>query len=182
MSYGKPDATGRSSGKRTGRDRKLRSPPKDKPWTWVTRELLCSPAWRAQSTNCRRLMDFLMVEHINHAGTENGKLMATHLQLEAYGLTRNCIADAILEARFLGLVRFDRGGRWGLTKLPSIFRLTFYTDRDGVPATNEWKAKTAEIIAEWKHDQAQHRARKRKQFSTPISAGGLPPYVRVVES
>ena len=70
--FGKPYATGRSSGKLTGSDRKWRSPPKGEPWAWLTRELLCSPAWRAQGPNCRRLIDFLLIEHTNHAGTENG--------------------------------------------------------------------------------------------------------------
>ena len=42
--FGKPDATGRSSGKRSGSDRKLRSPPKGEAWAWMTRDMLTSPA------------------------------------------------------------------------------------------------------------------------------------------
>ncbi len=86
--FGKPDATGRSSGKRTGRAGKAHRPPKSEPWVWLTRELLASATWRAMSANTARLIDFLLVEHMNHAGTENGNLKATHEQLRAYGLTR----------------------------------------------------------------------------------------------
>ena len=79
--FGKPDQTGRSSGKRTGRAAKAHRPPKGEPWVWLTRELLASPAWRRQSAKTARLITFLLIEHMNHAGTENGNLKATHEQL-----------------------------------------------------------------------------------------------------
>ncbi len=126
--FGKPDATGRSSGKRTGRAARAHRPPKGEPWIWLTRELLISPAWRAHSTNTGRILDFLLVEHMNHAGTENGRLMATHEQLRGYGLNANSIRDAIDEAEFLGLIRSERGGRWAGTNRPSTYRLTFLPD------------------------------------------------------
>ena len=44
--FGKPDATGRSSGKLGGRAGKLMKPPQGEPWVWLTRELLASDAWR----------------------------------------------------------------------------------------------------------------------------------------
>ena len=164
--FGKPDATGRSSGKRTGRASKAHRPPKDEPWIWLTRELLNSPAWRARSINTVRLIDFLCVEHMNHAGTENGNLMATYDQLVAYGLTRSAIRMAVEEAKFLGLIRFRRGGRWAGTNQPSIYRLTFLADRDGNPPTNEWKGKTEDEITAWKQEcsrclQATRKRRKK---------------------
>jgi hypothetical protein len=163
---GKPYREGRSPGNRIRQIRKWQSPPKDEPWVWLTLEILASPSWRAMSPNCRRLMDFLLIEHRNHAGMENGNLMATHEQLTEYGLSKNLIADSIREAIFLGLIKHDRGGRWGLVKTPSIFRLTFFTNRYGAPATNEWKGKTEEKISVWKQDRKVARARKRKQIST----------------
>ena len=107
--FGRPNATGRSSGIRTGKAGKFHRPPKDEPWGWLTRELLSSPAWRLRSINSIRLIDFLMVEHMNHAGTENGNLNATYDQLKEWGLTRSEICAAIEEACFLGLVRVVRG-------------------------------------------------------------------------
>ncbi len=109
--FGRPDATGRSSGKRTGRAGEAHRPPKNEPWVWLTRELLNNPAWRARSINTARLLDFLLLEHMNHVGTENGNLKATYDQLVAHGLTRSEIRVAIEEAKFLGLIRFKRGGR-----------------------------------------------------------------------
>lgn len=169
--FGKPDRTGRSSGIRTGRERHINSPPPGEPFALLTRELISSPAWRARSINCVRLIDFLLMEWMNHAGTENGDLKATYDQLVAYGLTRSEIRPATEEAEFLGLIRFERGGRWAGTNKPSRFRLTFYANKDGVPATNQWQAKTDEVIAEWMKDRVRHRQARRtpKKYQIPGS-------------
>ena len=139
--FGKPDATGRSSGKLTGRDAKLMRPPEGEPFVWLTRELVESDAWQARSRQCARLIDFLLIEHMNHAGTENGNLMATYKQLVRFGFSRRKIGDAIEEAEKLGLIRCQRGWK----RRPSTYRLTFYPDRDRSPPTNEWKKYTREI-------------------------------------
>src|SRR6516162_7461818 len=115
VNFGRPDRTGRSSGIRTGREGKAHRPPKGEPWVWLTREFLESDAWRNRSINCVRLLDRLMIEHMNHAGTENGNLAAPYDQLVAHGLTRSEIRAAIEEAEFLGLLRYQRGGRWAGT-------------------------------------------------------------------
>ncbi len=161
--FGKPDATGRSSGKRTGRAGQAHRPPKDEPWVWLTRELLASAAWRARSINTARLLDFLLIEHMNHAGTENGNLKATYDQLVAYGLTRSEIRAATEEAEFLGLLRFQRGGRWAGTNQPSTYHLTFLADRDGNPPTNDWKGKTEEQISTWKQERRRRKARRSRR-------------------
>ncbi len=97
--FGKPDKTGRSSGRLTKAERKFRGPPKDQPWSWHSREMLLSPAWRALSVNGRRLLDFLELEHLAHAGRENGHLKATYDQLEEYGISRRLIPRTIGEVR-----------------------------------------------------------------------------------
>lgn len=177
--FGKPNATGRSSGIRTGKDGKWHRPPKGEPWVWHTRELLSSPAWRAQSVNTRRLIDFLEIEHMNHAGTENGKLKATHDQLRAFGLSANLIRDAIEEAAFLGLLRYDRGGRWALTNQPSIFRLTFLPDREGYAPTNDWKRRTEEEIKKWNAARRANRIGRQKQKAARKSESTVLAKVRV---
>ena len=161
--FGKPDQTGRSSGRRTGRAAKAYRPPKGEPWVWITRELLASPAWRYQGANTSRLIAFLLIEHMNHAGTENGNLKATHEQLRAYGLSANLIRDAIEEAEFLGLIRFKRGGRWANSNQPSQFRLTFQADRDGNSPTNEWKQRTEEDVRRWHVARKARRKGRRNQ-------------------
>lgn len=163
--FGKPDQAGRSSGKRTGRSAKAFRPPDGESWVWLTRELLASPAWRYQSANTSRLISFLLIEHMNHAGTENGNLKATHEQLRAYGLSANLIRDAIEEAQFLGLIRFERGGRWANSNQPSQFRLTFQPVRDGNSPTNEWKRRTEEQIRRWQEDRKARRKGRKNQKS-----------------
>jgi len=162
--FGKPDATGRSSGTRSGNDRKLRSPPKGEAWAWMTHDMLASPSMRALSLTGRRLLDFLLIENMNHAGTENGALLATKDQLMAFGLSRRLIAPAVRELVFLGLVRVERGRLTrGGVKAPNLYRLTFYADNKGAPATNEWKGTTDEAIAVWKTYRIRSKKRTHRQ-------------------
>ncbi len=94
-SFGKPDPTGRSSGKLVGaRLKKIMGPPDDAPWCWQTRELITSAAWRARSINTVRLIDALLADHMSHAGRENGNLMATYDQMVASGASRSRLNDA----------------------------------------------------------------------------------------
>jgi hypothetical protein len=128
--------------------------------------MLSSLAWRSLSANGRRLIDFLLVEHCNHAGQENGRLMATHQQLRTYGLTADCIRSAIEECAALGFLRYERGGRWASTNRPSVYRLTFYADHTGSPASNEWKAvstrmENAAKAQRCSDNTAHHRPRRR---------------------
>lgn len=141
---------------------RIHGPPEGKPWVWQPTDLLASEAWRALSINTRRLMDFLMIEHRNHAGLENGNLMAPYDQLEKVGLTRECIAAAVNEAEFLGLIRVQRGGKYAGTNRPSTYRLTFYADKDGAPPTNDWKRATAEAIKAWRAKNRQRAAAARR--------------------
>ncbi len=168
------NATGRSSGKRSVKEKKIWGPPKGEGWTWQTTELQFSPAWRNRSINTIRLIDFLQIEHRNHAGLENGNLKATYDQLVEYGLTRSGIKFAIIEAGFLGLVKVTfKGGRFAGNNQPSTYRLTFYADKDGGLATNEWKGKTEEAIKGWKRELAAQKKRwkkhRKKQNSSATS-------------
>jgi len=170
-------------------ERRVARPPQDQPWTWHTRELLESPAWRRRSVNVTRLLDRLEIDHASHAGRENGALMATYDQLVAYGIPRSEIREAIDEAEFLGLARCERGGRWGGTNRPSRYRLTYYADRDLNPASNEWKGVTDEAIDAWRAARSQERkaqaagrlARRQKRIGnsesrpTVVRKVALPP-------
>ena len=176
--FGKPDPTGRSSGKVSGRSGQALKPPKGEPWVWLTRELLSSPAWRAMSPNTARLIQFLLMEHCNHAGRENGALVATYKQLEAYGLSRNCIRAAIQEARDLGLIRCRPGGRFKdpenpeqrPVRAPTLYRLTLLPDRDGNPPTNDWKGKTEEDIAGMRPPAKTDSYPQNCEYRTPRTA------------
>jgi hypothetical protein len=141
--FGKPNATGRSSGKLDRGERKLLAPPKNKPWVWLPRDLLASDAWRGMLLYCRRFLDFLLTEHCDHAGRENGKLQATYDQLSRGGISRKRISRAIREAVERGLVRVSRrGGLYGVEgrHTPSLYCLTWIGCIDPpFDATNEWK-------------------------------------------
>jgi hypothetical protein len=112
----------------------------------VPGELLHSPAWLAMSDQCRKLIDALMAEHADHGGLENGNLMAPYDMLQARGMRRGNILNAVIEAEALGIVDPMRGARsYGSRRAPSRYRLTWLGTPDGLMATNEWRSiKTAE--------------------------------------
>src|SRR5215472_14363528 len=119
----------RSSHRVSYKIRKLHGPPEGQPWIWHTRELIASPAWRARSLNCCRFIEFLELDHMAHAGTENGFLHATWGQLEHWGINRRLIAKTIKQAESLGLIRLKRGSRASYAKTnPTMFRLTYLPD------------------------------------------------------
>ncbi len=66
-------------------------------------DLLNSPAWLGMSDQCRKLIDALMAEHADHGGFENGSLKAPYDTLQARGMRRGTILDAIFEANALGI-------------------------------------------------------------------------------
>jgi hypothetical protein len=108
---------------------------KVEPFVKLPRDLIESDAWKVQSLTCRRLIDFLMLEHMAHGGKENGALVATRRQLEDFGLRRNSIAGAIREAERLGLAHCDHGGH----RVASRFTLTWLPHHDGGPPSNRWR-------------------------------------------
>jgi hypothetical protein len=132
----------------------------------LPRDLLCSPAWRAMSDQCRKLIDALMIEHGDHGGFENGNLKAPYDTLQARGMRRGNILSAVLEARALGIVDPTRGVRsYGSRKAPSVYRLTWLGTSDGLTPTNEWRAIKTDEEAEIRVANAmdalkQERARK----------------------
>ena len=164
MSFGKPDATGRSTGLLTGRQKKKLGPKclKGEPWAWMPIELMVSSPWRARSINLRKLIDFLMIEHTNHAGTENGRLMATYKQLVDYGLSRRLIKEAINEGKSLGLLKHEPGGAFRGQTIPSVFTLTFLPTHDGVAPTNDWKNKTEEYVETRKDGRSETQKQVNK--------------------
>jgi hypothetical protein len=84
--------------------RKRNRPPPDQPWIWLTRELLESEAWRTASIHVRRLIERLLVEHMAHGGTENGRLICTYADLTKAGIRRQRIPDVIRDAIQRGLI------------------------------------------------------------------------------
>jgi hypothetical protein len=109
-------------------------PPDGEPWVWETRALLRSDAWRSAGINTRRFIEFLKIEHLNHGGQENGRLKAPHRQLVAFGISKDCVTQAICEAETLGLVDCHRGG----LRVATTYALTWLPLHDGTLASNRW--------------------------------------------
>lgn len=110
-------------------------PPQGAAWVWVTRELLESDAWKSASVSCRRLLDFLMIEHMKHGGRANGRLKAPHRQLAHAGIHPSLVSKAIQEAERRGLVVCHRGGQ----RVASSYALAWLPLFDGTPATDGWR-------------------------------------------
>ena len=112
----------------------------------LTEKLLDSKAWAAAGTHVRRLIDFLMIEHLRHGGQENGKLKAPWRQLCDFGtgarIPERFLADTIEEAIALGLVDAQRGSR----RLASTYALTWLHLHDGTPPSNRFTE--CDVVAE----------------------------------
>jgi hypothetical protein len=105
-------------------------------WVKIPRDLLLSDAWRSQSINGRRLIDFLLVEHMKKAGRQNGKLKAPYCQLYEFGIGEHYVTASIREAETLGLVACERHG----LRAANTYTLTWLPGHDGTPASDYWKA------------------------------------------
>jgi hypothetical protein len=136
----KVNATGRDTRlPDSRRARQASRPPADEPWVWLTRELLSSNAWQTLSVNERRVIDRLLIEHMNHAGTMNGKLRVSHRQFITWGVTKNKVTPAIHGLEGRGLVRITAAETNGDIRGYYQYRLTFLP-ADYKEPTNEWRS------------------------------------------
>lgn len=146
----KLDRKGRATGPIRKQHRLHIGPPKETCWTWRTAEMLESPAFRLLSINSRRCLDRLEFEHLAHGLQENGQLIVTYEDFLAWGVSCNYVAASLEELEVFGLIRRLHGrGGWGAPH-PTRYRLTYTGDCEGGPATNEWKAITAEGVKRWR--------------------------------
>ena len=137
------------------------TPPKGQSYIWLTRQLLESEAWHSLDLYTRRLLDFLMLEHLRHAGQANGKLKAPYRQLHTFGIWDRFISSTITRAEELGLVVCYRGGMRTATE----YRLTWFESHDGKPATDEWRA--------YRNPDLPHRCEGRASQKSEICPQGV---------
>jgi hypothetical protein len=105
------------------------------PFVMMPRSLLESPAWRALGIHARRLVDFLLIEHLSHGGRHNGALVAPRRQLESFGIGSHFISAAVAEAEHVGVIDHIRG----VGRAPSRYALTWLPMGD-TPPTHRWRA------------------------------------------
>jgi hypothetical protein len=133
------------SGKRArpGRTGSL-GPPEGQPWFWMTRTMLGAITYRALSIHARRVLEFLLMEHMGHAGRENGNLGASYLQLEAWGVSTGDVSKGIGELEAAGFIRCTWKAKRQAhgTAPPSTYALTWYPTHYGTrhegKATHDW--------------------------------------------
>ena len=127
------------------RSRKLNGPPEGEAWCWFTAEMLGSPAFRSMSRPAFLILMRLFLEHMAHAGTENGRLPVTQRQFEQYGIRKQSVPGAIAELEALGFAKRTDLGRKSFGEFEgraARFRLTWLpvlTSGDIQYATNEWR-------------------------------------------
>ena len=91
-----------------------------------TRDLLESVAWRTLPLHAMRVLNCLELEHLAHAGKENGYLVRTYDQFVAYGVPRQYVKPALDENVARGLLQITHtGGYCGGGKNPSTYQLTY---------------------------------------------------------
>ena len=116
-------------------------PPKDAPWCWFTREMLESPAWRSLSNAAYKVIFRIAIEHMSHAGRENGNLIVTYEDFRSYGIRRSSISAAIREAETLGFIQVTERGRGGNAEFrrASKYALGTLPLSDGTLCGNIWR-------------------------------------------
>jgi hypothetical protein len=137
-------------------------------------KLLNSRAWAAAGVHVRRLVDFLLAEHLSHGGQQNGKLHAPWRQLSdrtaGARIPERFITKTIGQAVALGLVDVHRGTR----RQSSTYALTWLPLYDGTPPNNrflECDAVADAILAAAK--QAKRRSTSwRRDLGLPTQSEG----------
>jgi hypothetical protein len=128
------------------RFQKRNRPPPGEAFICITREMLESDSWRAMPLYARKIVERIMLEHMAHAGRENGGLKITYAQFAAYGVRRAAVKSAISIAEELGWIdTVERGIRaYGSARRPSRYGLTWLLRSDWTPASNRWRNLTRE--------------------------------------
>jgi hypothetical protein len=121
---------------------KRNRPPEGESWQWFTIEFLMSDAWRTAPIYTMRFVMRLVVEHLQHAGKENGNLIVTFKDCEAWGIARKSIKTAQADAIRRGLVYRSQKGNAsaGRGRRPHKFGLGWLPNYEAAPAPNRWKA------------------------------------------
>lgn len=150
-------------------------PPTDQgPWIALTRDFLASPALWSLSITARRILDRVILEHLEHGGVENGRLVCPYSDFERVGASRNLVADALDELTAKGLIRVQRGRAGDGTPHANLYRLTFTGSFDGLAATNEWKSVTEERAKAWRKSERTKAKFRRAKIHNPTHKTASP--------
>lgn len=149
----KADATGRSTGKALlqGRAKRWKMEP---PFVQMPLALIQSPGFLYLNAPAYKILMFLLREHAQHGGAENGRLLAPHAQLRALGISGRCIRPAFDMLVAFGMIRRtsetdDRlQRRQGGKENAATFALTWWPTWDGeLPTEDFLKITTGDVLA-----------------------------------
>lgn len=152
---------------------KVDSIEKGSSWMPITYELLNSIAWKALPINSKRLIEFLIIEHISKSRRENGYLKAPYNQLVEHGISRGKIREAISDAVSLGLIEFEAGRYKGDSKSEcNLYTLTFepkkcFNKETGAyywcSRTNNWRHIKEGNVVNWKQGKKNYSKNKESK-------------------
>jgi hypothetical protein len=136
-------------------DRKqLNRPPAGKSWIWLTLEMMKSDAWWTTGNHGRRIIDFLLIQFLEHGGRNNGQILAPYAQLEDRGIGRRFIADALANLERIGLIDCHRGGM----RVVTTYTLNWLPLHDGTPPSDRWRAFRNPKLKPWAKRPKQKRS------------------------
>ena len=116
-----------------------RTKTREGPWIKRRLDMMQCQAWRALSANAKCVIERLEIEHMLHAGKDNGRLVCTYQNFTDHGIRHRSIATAIRNAVELGFVEIaQRGWRSAGHGRPALYRLTYLATDAGEP-TDDWK-------------------------------------------
>lgn len=131
---------------------------------WIAHrlQLLVSPAWRLRPKPLANILERLEIEHMRHAGKENGNLFVSFDQFVAAGVSRKVIRAAEAAGEALGLLVVTRSETIvGNIRGASKYRLTYVPEKGRRAPTDEWQGitdeKAAAIVADFQSVASQKR-------------------------
>lgn len=110
-------------------------------------ELITSPAWRHRPKSLAKILERIEIEHLQHAGKQNGELIVTYTQLEQYGVSRKSISAMLTIGCGLGLIAISYPEKWmGDVRPPNLYRLCYVPTKDRSAPTDEWRFLSLEKV------------------------------------
>jgi hypothetical protein len=106
-------------------------------------EMLESPARRVLSRAALMILTRLEIEYSRHKRRTNGNLIVTFDDFVEFGIHRQAIKPALRELETLGFIKIRYGSAGNASgHRPNVYRITYFSDADGNPPTDEWRTVT----------------------------------------
>lgn len=142
---------------------------------WVPHrlKLLVSPAWRHRPIPLAKILERIEIEHMRHAGKENGHLIVSYDQFVEHGISRRTIRGSIDLGVVLGLLEVRQSGEWaGDVRMPNMYRLTYLPEKDRKAPTDEWEGvendKALALVAEYQNSLSRKQTPSAKTCTPPV--------------